>query len=361
MPTHHENSPLRARIALGLFLLAAAFFVAVTFSPLRSGFADAPSRGPSDVELYRAEVERIHAGATYYDAAAAELPQRGYPTSSIFNWRTPLPVRLIAALPSIGFANAILGALCLMLVCLSFHLLADDGGTSQGLLGVVLLGGALLPCLLGDLVLMSELWAGVLIALSAVCFALEFRGRGVAFAIAALFFRELAAPFCLLCVALAAGNRRYRELAWWTLGLAAYGVFFSFHVAQVWPRLNPQDTAHASGWIRFGGAGFLISTAQMNAYLLLLPQWVTAIYLAGTLLASASWTAARGKVIALAIAEYAIVFSVAGHDFNQYWGSLTAPLFCLAACQAPRVLRQLVQEAFGQRVAAAAGSTPVVA
>ena len=94
--------------------------------------------------------------------------------------------------------------------------------------------------------------------------------------------------------------------------------------------------AHADGWIRFGGAGFLISTAQMNAYLLLLPQWVTAMYLSCVAAGRRRWNTPGGTRIGLTIAVYAIAFSVAGHDFNQYWGSLTAPLFCLAACRLPR-------------------------
>jgi hypothetical protein len=76
-------------------LLAIAFCVAVSLSPMASGFADAPSRGASDVDLYHAEVERIARGESYYSAAGAELHERGYPTRSIFNWRTPLPKNVL--------------------------------------------------------------------------------------------------------------------------------------------------------------------------------------------------------------------------------------------------------------------------
>ncbi|MBI3837341.1 MAG: hypothetical protein HY288_05335 [Planctomycetia bacterium] len=331
---------LHARVALALFLGVTIFFVAVTFSSLKSGFADAPSRGPGDVALYRAEADRIHDGQPYYDAIAAELRLRGYPTRSIFNWRMPLPVWLIGVLPG-SLGQGLLGLLALTLLCLSFELLADQIGVKQGLLGVILLCGALLPCVLGDLFVMPELWSGVLIALSAVCFGLKRPSAGVLAGVAALFFRELAAPYCLLCIALALWEHRYRESAWWLIGFAAYAVYFGLHIWQVLPRISAVDAAHAAGWIRFGAAGFLISTAQMNAYLLLLPQWVTAIYLSFVLLGCAGWNSPEGRLIGLTTALYAVAFSVAGHDFNQYWGSLTAPLFCLGACRCPHAIGEL--------------------
>lgn len=336
-----------ARVVLLLFVLAAGLFVAVTLSPLRSGFADAPDRGPSDIQLYRAEADRVHAGQPYYDAAAAELAQRGYPTRSIFNWRTPLPVWLVGKLPEITVANVMLGLAGLVLIVLGFRLLADEGGVGQGLLGALLLTGAVLPCLLGDLALLPELWSGVLMALSAILFGIKRPMAGVAAGLAALFFRELAAPYCALCVAMAAIERRPRELATWAVGLAAYAIFYGLHVSQVLPRISPEASAHSSGWICFGGAGFLISTAQLNAYLLLLPQWVSAIYLACALVGAATWNSPAGRLIGLSVAVYAIAFSIAGHDFNQYWGSQIAPLLCLPAARSWTVVRQLWRDARG--------------
>ncbi len=336
----------RARIVLGMFLLATLFFVAITFSRFKSGFADAPDRGPGDAGLYQAEIDRMRGGEGYYDAAATELRARGYPTRSAFNWRTPLPVWLVAAMPHVGLAKAMLGLLALALALCSFELMAREVGVKTGLFCGLLLSGALLPCLLGNLLVFSELWCGVLIALSVVCFGLKKPSYGVVAGVTALFFRELAAPYCVLCVALAIYERHgRRELALWGIGLAAYAVFYALHLRQVLPRISADDVAHASGWIRFGAAGFLISTVQMNAYLLLLPQWVTAAYLACGLLSCATWNTPAGRLFAFALALYAVAFSIAGHDFNQYWGSVTAPLFCLAASRAPAAIRRLCVEA----------------
>src|SRR5437868_14218162 len=101
-------TPGQARLVLAAFVAAALFFVAIALSPLASGFANAPDRGASDVQLYQAEVARIQRGEGYYDAAAAELAGRGYPTRSVFNWRTPLPVWLLGNLPDPEFGRVLL-------------------------------------------------------------------------------------------------------------------------------------------------------------------------------------------------------------------------------------------------------------
>ena len=88
-----------------------AWFVAVSISPSASGFADKPSRGASDVDLYVAEIQRIAQGETYYAAANTELHARGYPTRSVFNWRTPLPMWLLGKLPNETTGRVIIGAL----------------------------------------------------------------------------------------------------------------------------------------------------------------------------------------------------------------------------------------------------------
>ena len=78
-------SPFQARLVLAAAIALTIGLIAITLSPLASGFANAPARGPTDVALYRAEVDRIRAGEDYYHAAAAELTSRGYPTRSVFN------------------------------------------------------------------------------------------------------------------------------------------------------------------------------------------------------------------------------------------------------------------------------------
>src|SRR5437879_4557560 len=119
-------TPRGAWLVLAIAAVVTLFFVAVTLSPLATGFADAPDRGASDVQLYQAEVTRIQSGEGFYDAAAAELAGRGYPTRSIFNWRTPLPVWLLGKLPDPEFGRVLLSLLALAAIVVAAHFVARD-------------------------------------------------------------------------------------------------------------------------------------------------------------------------------------------------------------------------------------------
>ena len=150
--------------------------------------------------LYRAEVHRVHAGENYYLVAAQELVARGYPTRSVFNWRTPLPMWLIAVMPAPVFGKVVLCLLGLALMLLAFEAVSrEQPNIYRGPLPLaVLLAGPLLPCLLGDLYVLPVLWAGIFIGLSVCAYGVDRPYLGAAAGLAAVFFRELALPYCLL-------------------------------------------------------------------------------------------------------------------------------------------------------------------
>ena len=122
----------QARMVLVLTAVAIVVCVFVTLSPLAQGFADRKRTGPNDISLYTAEVQRVHAGESYYAVLADELPARGYPTRSVFNWRTPLPVWLIGMLPDAVLGKALLCALAVGAMLLAFEFTAREGGRRCG-------------------------------------------------------------------------------------------------------------------------------------------------------------------------------------------------------------------------------------
>jgi hypothetical protein len=337
--------------------LIAAGLVALTFSPPARGQAGTPVRGQGDIALYWAEVRRIHSGQGYYDAAAAELTGRGYPTRSVWNWRMPLPMWLLGRLPDPRLGKAMLGLLAVALLLAAFAALARQTPTAgrDGAICALLLTGPLGFCALDGLYVSPCLWSGVWIGLSLAAYGLGRRGWGVAAGLAALAFRELALPYCLVCAALAVARRRWPEGIAWGLGFLGFAAFLGLHCVQVGPRIPADAHAHAQGWVQFLGAAFVIATAQMNLYLLLCPQWVAALYLTAALVGFAGWNTELGQRAGVTAALFVVGFACVGQEFNQYWGVLIAPLLCFGAARFPASLAELCRAAVASERQAAGG------
>jgi len=291
--------------------------------------AERDQRPSFDLALYEAEVRRMRDGESYYDAAAAELPARGYPTKSIFNWRQPLPVALIAALPRPDDARLILGILGAVILLLGYGVVRRDAELSPAAgVWVVLTALALLPGIMPKLYYSSELWAGNLILLSLLLTTSGRTGPAVFVGTAALFFRELALPYCLSAAAAAWMCGRWRESRAWPAAMFVWGAFFAWHVSQVTAHI-PHDATASRGWLCGGGIDFVLSTAQMHFVLVLLPRWVTVLYVALAAVGFVGCQSELGRRGAAAFAAYTAFFALVGQPFNQYWGQLWAPLLCL--------------------------------
>jgi hypothetical protein len=291
--------------------------------------------------LYRAIVTHVHDGENYYDAAGRELRSQGYPTASCFNWRTPVYAWLIGSLPNPEWARVIviLGALATLF--LSYGLMLQESNRMwMGAAATLLLLGAVNWCVDGDAFLVQELWAGVLIALSVALYGHDRWCAGTLTGLLALFLRELALPYCVIAMALAAWQRRYRELVLWVVGFALYAEFLLWHFAEATRHMTLQDRAPGD-WVQFGGVPFLLVTVQINAFLFPLPQWISAVYLPLSLLGLIGWRGRTAGRVGLTIAAYLAAFAVAGQPFNNYWGLLYAPLLPFGLAWAPVALRDL--------------------
>jgi hypothetical protein len=250
---------------------------------------------------------------------------------------------LIGQLPQVQWAKYFLGALALGLIVFAFEALGREQDASLGIgLGcVILLSGPLLFTVLDGLYVMPVLWAAVLIAFSACAYGADRPKLGLALGLTALFIRDLALPYCLLSALMAWRRKQRLEFASWSIGLSAWLIFYGWHLWHVSGLIAPDALAHGLGYFQFGGAGFVLATAQMNAYLLLLPPWVTAVYFAAAMFGLAGWHTSFGTRIGLTTCLYVTAFAVAGQDFNQYWGSTIAPLLCFGVVRLPASMHDL--------------------
>lgn len=343
-------SPAAARAVLVAFALVAALAVAVTLRSTHDWNGQSHT-GAGDIALYRAVVDRVHAGQGYYDANFAERIARGYPTRSAFNCRMPLPLWLLGQFPRPEWGKWLLVLLTLAAAGTLFQSLVREETAHPGraFVAMLLLSGPLMLSGLGEIYLMPVLWSGVLVALSLGLYGLERPCLAAAAGVAAIFLRELALPYCVLAAMFAVRQRRVGELLLWLAGASAWALFFAWHYQEVMRRVPPDAVAHAVGWVRFGGAEFVVSTVRMNAYLLVSPPWLAALYFAGAMFGLAGWNSRLGTRIGLSVSLYVALFAVVGLRVNAYWGLMIAPPVALGVARFPVTLRDCWRRASGER------------
>jgi hypothetical protein len=233
----------------------------------------------------------------------------------------------------------------LIMGCLDF---LRDHSARPAALGGIFLVGALGWCVSEPTVLFTEVWAGMLIALSVCALRRGWTTLGMAAGLLALFYRELSLPYVCVCLGLAVWQGRRREAAAWGVGLALFGVFMGFHAHEVLSRLTSLDVGMDRGWVRFGGVRFLLATAQTNVFLMPLPLWCTAIYLPLTVIGLTGWKGESARRVGLTAVLYISAFAVAGAPFNFYWGFLYSPLLAMGIAHAPSALRSTLDAALRQ-------------
>jgi hypothetical protein len=178
-----------------------------------------PAAGTTDMSLYKDVVRDIRNGGTYYEVLGSALRAHNYPVRSIFNWRPPWLLQGLASVPD-WCGRLMLALLAGVTIVNATTILRRE---MPGSLFVI---NAAVPAAAAESVFFAEIWAGLLIALSAVAYAKDKRIQGVLWGVAALFIRELAAPYCIVATLIAVREKRWREVAAWSAGIAVYGVVF---------------------------------------------------------------------------------------------------------------------------------------
>ncbi len=294
-----------------------------------------------DALLFRSVVDRVHAGEGYYDAWGSEARSLGYPTRSIFNWRLPLFAWLNGNLPDLIWGQLLLSALALATVLMVYGIVRAESGIPTAMAAVFFVGFAVAVCVKPNVFLATELWAGTLIAFSVCAYAHNWRKPGVAAGLLALFFRELALPYCLVSLALACWRKRRGEVLAWISGLVVFAFYLGFHGLEVARHQQAGDLAHNQGWVRFGGTAFILSTVGIHILLSDFPSWTWAFYLPLTILGLAGWRGEMGTRVSATAGVYLAAFAVVGLPFNNYWGLIDAPLLALGFVRSPISLRDL--------------------
>lgn len=295
--------------------------------------------------MFQHAVQRLEGGEPYYAAMGVELRAGNYPTGSVFNWRTPALYLGLSIVPR-WLSAVFMGTLCaLVLGALLMHL-SRETSPEGTVLGLILSASAVITLADSQGFWMTEAWAALLIGLSVAAYLRKAWVPAALIGAAALFLRELAAPYCVVCTLLAVKNRRYRECGVWGAALVLYGLYYGLHVTQVMTHTGPEDPSHNTSWIQFGGLGFWLATLQVNkalfatprVFLTLVSVLLAAGLLAGSLAAHVRWT----------VVAYALFFAVVGQPFNAYWGFLAAFPYAVTVAHGPAVLESLARQALSR-------------
>jgi hypothetical protein len=309
---------------LALVAVTIGLLVAVVLSRPPAPVASEGVAAAGDVVSYGRIIERMRGGEGYYSAAHEVLVADGYGTRSVFNWRTPAWPMLLAALPP-GGGQVVLGALAVAALLLCYRMLRGAGPAiaTVSVLAVALsLGSVLVP----ESAVFAEVPAGLLILISLAAYGNGWRWLGLLLAVVALFVRELAAPYVLLCVLFAIRGYRWQKFMAWGAAFVAYAAYFGWHWWMVLQQLGPMDRAYDGDWVTFGGLDFVLATAGFNGLWALGPDWLPAVLLPLGLLGLWAWPKGRGLAT---VAVYVAAFLVVGKPFNGYWGALYTPVLML--------------------------------
>jgi len=272
------------------------------------------------MSLFKDVVYGVRNGGDYYEVMGSYLRTRDYPVRSVFNWRPPWLFKVLASVPD----------WCgrLMLVLLAGALIVKASRLlSREMFGPLLVINAALPAATGESVFLFEIWAGLLIALSALAYANKKHMEGVAWGATALFVRELAAPYCVLATLIAVRAKRWREVAAWCVAAAAYAVFFAVHAWQVLRHIRPGDPAQPESWLYGGGLPFLMQTWRTHGIFMHLPRAAFALVVVA--IVGSWWSTKIPLHVRSGVVLYSICFLFVGLPINTYWGFVLAPLMSI--------------------------------
>jgi hypothetical protein len=298
--------------------LTTVYMVAWRITPT-ADVTDDPIRraGRSDLSLFKDVVQAVRNGGSYYEVMGSELRARDYAVRSVFNWRLPWMFEVLARVPD-WCGRLTLVLLAGVMIVTASRLLRRE------IFGPLLVINAALPAAAAQSVFLFEIWAGILIGLSALAFANEKRMQGVAWGVTALFVRELAAPYCILAMLIAFREKRWREVAAWCAGGAAYGVMFAVHAWYVIGHIRPGDPAQPSSWLYGGGIPFLLQIWRTNGLFMYLSRPAFAFVVVAII--GSWWSPKMPLHVRSAVMLYSLCFMAVGLPFNTYWGFVLAPL-----------------------------------
>jgi hypothetical protein len=339
-----SSDPLWGKVFLrrGLCLAAALLaLLCLLFQPSADGEArtsNTASAKKGDMALYRDILTRVEQGQAYYPAALTAQRINGYPVRPFVTIRSPYLAEFLAFSGSKALAQAVLFVLAagVGVLLLPWSVVWPWKVRGNGFeaspsplpiaLAVLAILSGLVPVMAGDAYMMHDLWAGLLLAAGLAVWSQARWPLSLILLLLAGLIRELAFPPMLVMLAFAVGNRRWREAAGWSIGIAIFSADMIRH-AVILASLTSASDPVSQGWLGLGGLGFVQTALSWNGLVMLTTPLLTALVLPLALLGLS-----RGLQNGRAVRQFVVVigylcgFMIIGRPDNSYWGFLILPL-----------------------------------
>ena len=293
-----------------------------------------------DLFLYRAILDRVTQGEAYHAVAADEQRRGGYPLKPFVTMRLPTLAVAMATVGPMGATAVLWGLMAATLLVWWRRLDGAFSDPGRRVTAIMLLVSGLTLIAMRNLIVVHDIWAGLLIALA---FGLhDGRRWGPAFiaVAAAVAVRETMLPIAALFLTLALWEKRWREGMAWVALMAVAGLALWFH-AQAVAAVTFASDPPTQGWVRMGGWSFVLHAVRGTTALRALPEWVAAIAVPLSFLGWLTWRSRTGLAVSFALVGYSLLFMTAGRTENFYWGLWIAPTLLMGLAFIPQAFSDL--------------------
>ncbi len=337
--------PRRGAVALLLGLAAALALAAATASApppprehddAQEATGESGPRKHGDLALYHRIADRVDAGEDYYIAATDEHRAASYPTIPFVTVRLPTLYWIHKLVGEKGLQ--ILGWLVLLATVLAWERkLAPRTNLAERTFAAICLFMSATTVFTPHVLLMHDIPAGLLLSLAMGLYHRRVWWPALLVAGAAIFIREIAAPFVLLWLAFALAERRWREAGAIAALLVVFAVALFFHAQAVEAVRLPSDQ-HSPGWTGMLGVDWVLqSLSRLTPLLFLPPAWAAPL----ALLPLFGWLGLGGHTGAFAVLFFAgmgLAMALFARVENYYWVMLVLPVYAVGLALVPRAL-----------------------
>lgn len=303
--------------------------------------------GAGDNLVFHASiVDAVRHGLDYYPATAEALRSAEPGTRSIASFRLPALTVIAAYLPESVLAAMLYALAAAVLYAWTTRLTPAFRRPSLRFAALLLLAAGAIRFVDLDFIVLHEVWAGLLIALS---LAVRRPGRwieAVALGLAAILIREAAVPYVAVMALFAWAEGERREALGWAIALAVSAVAIGAHLAAVADVAGPLASLATGAALE--GSGFVRSIAAATA-LSFVPLAVAAPIVALALFGWAAWRDALALRMAAIVCAYVALVGLLAPADAWHWALLVAAPFLAGLLFVPDALRDLVRAALDKR------------